>query len=250
MPIILVHLTDSFDQWRVKTNSISLSVGDINILSSGHTDIVSSLNSNFINIGTLSTLSTTAKNNLVSAINEVDSNTDTNNIRIGTLSTLSTTAKNNLVSAINEVATNANLTGDVTSVGNATTLGNAPVIAKVLTGYTSGAGTISATDSILSAIQKLDGNVALKATITQATSAVVITGGSINNTTIGETTPSTGVFTTITLGGYTVGTLPAGTIGMKTYVTDATAPTYLGALTGGGAVVCPVFYNGTAWVSA
>lgn len=61
------------------------------------------------------------------------------------------------------VATNANLTGDVTSVGNATTLTNAPVIAKVLTGFASGAGTLSAADSILSALQKLDGNVALKA---------------------------------------------------------------------------------------
>lgn len=48
---------------------------------------------------------------------------------------------------------------------------------------------------------------------------------------------------------YTVATLPAGTIGDTAYVTDATAPTYLGTLTGGGSVVCPVFYNGTAWVS-
>lgn len=53
----------------------------------------------------------------------------------------------------------------------------------------------------------------------------------------------------VTLKGYTVATLPAGTVGMTAYVTDATAPTYLGALTGGGAVVTPVFYNGTAWVS-
>ena len=59
-----------------------------------------------------------------------------------------------------------NLTGDVTSVGNVTTLTNAPVIAKVLTGYTSGAGTISATDSILSAIQKLNGNNATNANLT------------------------------------------------------------------------------------
>lgn len=64
------------------------------------------------------------------------------------------------------VTTNANLTGDVTSVGNATTLTNAPVIAKVLTGYTSGAGTISATDSILTAIQKLNGNDATNANLT------------------------------------------------------------------------------------
>ncbi len=50
--------------------------------------------------------------------------------------------------------------------------------------------------------------------------------------------------------GYTVASLPAGTVGDRAYVTDATSPTYLGTLTGGGAVTCPVFYNGTAWVSA
>lgn len=49
---------------------------------------------------------------------------------------------------------------------------------------------------------------------------------------------------------YTVATLPAaGTAGRRAYVTDATAPVFLGALTGGGAVVCPVFDNGTAWVA-
>ncbi|MDA6072770.1 hypothetical protein NJT12_24410, partial [Flavobacterium sp. AC] len=53
----------------------------------------------------------------------------------------------------------------------------------------------------------------------------------------------------IKLQSYTVGTLPTGTIGHNAYVTDATAPTYLGGLIGGGSVVCPVFYNGTTWVS-
>jgi hypothetical protein len=62
------------------------------------------------------------------------------------------------------VTTNANLTGDVTSVGNATTLTNAPVISKVLTGYTSGAGTVAATDTILQAFQKINGNDALRET--------------------------------------------------------------------------------------
>jgi hypothetical protein len=62
--------------------------------------------------------------------------------------------------------TNANLSGDVTSNGNVTTLTNAPVIAKVLTGYTSGAGTVAATDSILQAIQKLNGNDATNANLT------------------------------------------------------------------------------------
>lgn len=70
------------------------------------------------------------------------------------------------------VTTNANLTGDVTSVGNATTLTNAPVIAKVLTGYVSGAGTVSATDSILQAIQKLNGNDATNANLTGVITSV------------------------------------------------------------------------------
>jgi len=61
-------------------------------------------------IGTLASLTTESKTNLVGAINEVDSNTDTNTTNIatntsniGTLANLNTTAKNNLVSAINEV---------------------------------------------------------------------------------------------------------------------------------------------------
>ena len=70
------------------------------------------------------------------------------------------------------VVTNANLTGDVTSSGNATTLTNAPVIAKVLTGYTSGAGTVAATDSILQAIQKLNGNDATNANLTGVITSV------------------------------------------------------------------------------
>jgi hypothetical protein len=37
--------------------------------------------------------------------------------------------------------------------------------------------------------------------------------------------------------------------GELAYVTDATAPTYRGALTGGGAVATPVFCNGSAWES-
>lgn len=53
----------------------------------------------------------------------------------------------------------------------------------------------------------------------------------------------------VRLKGYTVATLPAGTQGDTAFVTDAIAPTFLGALVGGGAIVTPVFYNGTAWVS-
>ena len=50
--------------------------------------------------------------------------------------------------------------------------------------------------------------------------------------------------------GYTVATLPTGVIGMRAYVTDqlTSCATAGMALTGGGAVTCPVFYNGSAWV--
>jgi Pectate lyase superfamily protein len=48
---------------------------------------------------------------------------------------------------------------------------------------------------------------------------------------------------------YTVATLPAGTLGARATVSDATAPAFLGALTGGGTVKTPVFHNGTAWVA-
>lgn len=76
----------------------------------------------------------------------------------------------------------------------------------------------------------------------------------------GATRPRTGYFgtsivapsivstATITLKGYTVATLPAGTVGMTAYVTDALAPTFLATVVGGGAITTPVFYNGTNWV--
>jgi len=63
-------------------------------------------------------------------------------------------------------------------------------------------------------------------------------------------TGSVSASTTISTGGYTVATLPAGSIGMTAYVTDALAPTFLATVVGGGAVVTPVFYNGTNWIGS
>lgn len=68
----------------------------------------------------------------------------------------------------------------------ALTLDNDSVIGKLLTGFTSGAGTITASDSILSSIQKLDGNVATKeplltkGDLTEATSSVLTILGGTN----------------------------------------------------------------------
>ncbi|MEB0249601.1 hypothetical protein QN344_05605, partial [Mucilaginibacter sp. 5B2] len=56
--------------------------------------------------------------------------------------------------------------------------------------------------------------------------------------------------TTPVLTAYTVATLPTGLVqGAMAYVTDATAPTYNGTLTGGGTVKTVAVYNGTVWTA-
>lgn len=51
-------------------------------------------------------------------------------------------------------------------------------------------------------------------------------------------------------GPYTVETLPSNPQqGQQAFVTDANGPSFLAAVSGGGSTVCPVFYNGSAWVA-
>lgn len=152
------------------------------------------------------------------------------------------------------VTTNANLTGDVTSVGNATTLTNAPVIAKVLTGYTSGAGTVSASDSILSAIQKLNGNDATNANLTGPITSVGNTTSIASQTGTGTKfvvdtsptlitpnlgTPSAGVLTNAT--GLPIGSgvtgMAAGVSGFLASPTSANLRTAVTDETGSGSLV-------------
>ena len=56
MALTVVNLTDTFDEWRVKTNTLGTNTGD------------------------LTTLSTTAKNTLVAAINELDGEAHITNV--------------------------------------------------------------------------------------------------------------------------------------------------------------------------
>lgn len=136
-------------------------------------------------------------------------------------------ASDSILSAIQKLngndATNANLTGDVTSVGNATTLTNAPVIAKVLTGYTSGAGTVSSADSILSAIQKLNGNDATNANLTGPITSVG------NATSIASQT-GTGTTFAMSAGPTFTGTTTVATLA----ATTINAFTLAGTISGGG----------------
>jgi len=53
----------------------------------------------------------------------------------------------------------------------------------------------------------------------------------------------------VRLNAYTVGTLPAGTVGDMAYVTDAAAPVYGATLVGGGAVRTIAFFDGTNWTA-
>lgn len=73
--------------------------------------------------------------------------------------------------------------------------------------------------------------------------------GGVEHLTV-STTGLTTIAGPIKTAGYTVSTLPAGSIGMRAYVTDqlTTCVATGVALVGGGAVVCPAFYNGSAWV--
>lgn len=90
---------------RSLTNQTS--IGDLTTLTTtAKTNLVSAINEvdgEASKIGNLSNLTTTAHTDLVSAINEVDSEADTNTSAIGTLANLDTTVKTNLVGATNEV---------------------------------------------------------------------------------------------------------------------------------------------------
>lgn len=127
------------------------------------------------------------------------------------------------------------LTGEVTAAGPgsvAATVTNSAVIGKVLTGYSSGAGTVAATDTILQAIQKLNGNDALALPLTGGT----LTGNllfSADNTkdigASGATRPRTIYLGTSAIIGAT------GTDGKVTLnrSSDGTAMGFLGATTSG-----------------
>lgn len=85
-------------------SSTDSKVGDLaNLNTTAKNNVVAAINEVLANEGALSSLTTTAKNTLAAAINEIDDHTDTNTTAIGTLSSLETTAKTNLVAAINEL---------------------------------------------------------------------------------------------------------------------------------------------------
>ena len=117
------------------------------------------------------------------------------------------------------VTTNANLTGEATSVGNAATLTNSAVIGKVITGYVSGAGTVAATDTLLQAIQKLNGN-----------TAAIVGGPALSN----DTTTATNVYPVFA----------AATTGTPTTIYTSNSKLLYKPSTGELAVTAPIAANG------
>jgi hypothetical protein len=84
----------------------------------------------------------------------------------GTVSgSFSGTLSGNATTATTATNFTGSLGGEVSGTQSATTISAAAVTSKDLTGYVSAAGTLSATDTILTAINKLNGNDALKANL-------------------------------------------------------------------------------------
>ena len=121
------------------------------------------------------------------------------------------------------VTTNANLTGEATSVGNSVTLTNSAVIGKAITGYVSGAGLVSATDTILQAIQKLNGNGVASGSGTVTSVSVVTANGISGTVATATTTPAITLALTTTGTGttYVASTSPTITTPVIAQINDA-----------------------------
>jgi len=86
-----------------------------------------------------------------------------------TTGTFSGPLTGNATTATSAVSFTGSLAGDVTGTQGATAIAASTVTGKLLTGYASTTGTVAATDSILTAINKLSGNDALRAPIASPT---------------------------------------------------------------------------------
>lgn len=155
---------------------------DMSNIDTGIYGAKSTADTNTNSIGTLSSLTTDTKSNLVGAINEVDAHADTNagnittnttNIasntsHIGVMANLETTEKSNLVGAVNEVKYNV----DNFNLTSFTTLTTANITATV--------GTLSGTVTIAKnsdgSLAKIYGRIALTNIDGQSATKITITG--------------------------------------------------------------------------
>jgi hypothetical protein len=111
----------------------------------------------------------------------------------GPLSGNASTATSATSAASAGSATNftGSLAGDVTGTQSATSIAATTVTGKALTGFSSSAGTVSATDTVLVGINKLDGNIALKAPLASPSFTGTVAAPAVNIPT--TTTAANGV---------------------------------------------------------
>jgi Repeat of unknown function (DUF5907) len=115
------------------------------------------------------------------------------------------------------------LAGDLSGSAAAPTITNAAVIGKVLTGFVSASGVVADSDNILEAIQKVDGNVALKAPLSSPIFTGTATAPTFTSTASTGTAPfvvtSTTPVANLSIGGNaaTATNIAAGTLGAVPY---------------------------------
>lgn len=177
-------------------------------------------------------------------------------LTLGTGDLQITTAGSNAASVVtvggtqtltNKTLTSPTLTAPSLGVATATTL-NALTLTAQTTGYTIAGGNTN------NRTLTMQGNVTLSTSMTLAGggAGVTLTMPGSSDTIVGRASTDTLTNKTLTtpkLTGFTVAGLPAGTVGMIAYVTDALAPSFGTTVVGGGAVTIPVFYNGANWVT-
>ena len=162
---------EKFTSITVELNAIKIRLAALEAAGSGDlTDILadiatlkSQMTTVISNIGTLSNLTTTAKTNLVAAINEIDADLTALSTKIGDLSTLTTTNKTSVVNAINEVnakvpvlGTLNNLPGVVTQATNFTdAINDRQPVWKKSTPITIGSGQAAPFNNLETAITEL-----------------------------------------------------------------------------------------------
>jgi len=143
-------------------------------------------------------------------------------------------------------AMNATVVGQAANIVDVQTLdfNNTPSVKPM---FIVGNGTVANNDDFYTVLTRSD---AFKVMMDGLVTAPSLTKALLSATTDGKTlVTKEWASTSIGKDSYIVSTLPTGVLGDRAIVTDATAPTYLGALTGGGVIKCPVWHNGTSWVS-
>lgn len=258
---IVVEQSDSFEQWRQKTNQIgaavedSASTGNIALLTTtANSNVVIAVNELDSSIGTLSSLTTTDKTSLVAAANELGSRIDDTVDAIGNLGSLRTTANSNVVVAVNELDSRLDSLGTLASQNTApVSMGGTGRTTLTTNALVAGAGT-SAVNLIAPGT---NGNVLVSDGTAWKSQAIATGGGTVTSISFsGGTTGMTVTGSPVTISGTITLTgnllVPSGGTGRTTLTAGSLL---VGNGTAGVNFIAPgtvgnvLVSDGTNWVS-